>query len=46
MQECLFHGLITIQHIIDNGTFCRHQIDDLTGRKAVYLAVALVELIG
>jgi Fe-S oxidoreductase len=31
--------------VIANGTSCRHQIDDLAGRKAVHLAVALAELI-
>ncbi|HEY52421.1 MAG TPA: FAD-binding protein [Caldilineae bacterium] len=31
--------------VIANGTSCRHQIDDLAGRKAVHLAVALAELV-
>jgi len=31
--------------VIANGTSCRQQIDDLAGRKAVHLAVALAELI-
>ena len=47
MQDCHFHGLIIIQHttVIANGTSCRQEIDDLAGRKAVHLAVALAEFI-
>jgi hypothetical protein len=31
--------------VLRNSFPCRHQIDDLAGRKAVHLAVALAELI-